>query len=136
MPMSADVSQDVLRYYFTAEAVSARPSSWFVGLHTANPGRTGANEVTTGDDAAYVRKAATFDVADAGSDGIFEATNDADVVYDPAGVGASYTVTHISIWTAATGGVLLGTLELAVPVPTVEGTINNFAIGDIIIRGV
>jgi hypothetical protein len=134
--MSAVLSEDVLKYYFTDDAPITRPAAWFVGLHTAAPGRTGAAEVTGGVDSAYARKAVAMAVTDAEADGIYEAKNTADVVMNAAAVGASYTVTHISIWTAATGGTLLGTLALAVPLPTVAGAINSFAIGDIILQGI
>ena len=136
MPMSAALSQDVLTYYFTAGSPITRPTAWFVGLHTAAPGRTGSAEVAGGVDSAYARKAVAMAVTDAEADGIWEAKNTADVVMNAAGAGASYTVTHISIWTAATGGTLLGTLQLAVPLPTVSGAINSFAIGDIILQGI
>lgn len=136
MPMSADSSQDALRYYFTAVAPFTRPTAWFVGLHTAAPGRTGANEITGGVDSAYARKSATFAVTDAEVDGIYEAKNTADVVMNAAGVGASYSVTHLSIWTAVTGGTLLATLALSTVLPTVAGGINNFAAGDIVIQGI
>ena len=136
MPMSAALSQDVLKYYFTAGAPMARPTAWYVGQHIGNPGRTGANEVTSGDDSAYARKAGAFAVTDVEADGIYEAKNTADVVMNAAAVGASYEVTHLSVWTAASGGTLLGTMALAVPLPVVEGAINSFAIGDIVLKGV
>jgi hypothetical protein len=136
MSMSSALSNDLLKYYFSATSVMTRPTAWYVALHTADPGRTGANEVTTGGDSAYARKSATFTVADAGSDGIYEAKNSADVVMNAAGAGASYTVTHASVWTAATAGTCLAVIPLAVPAATVAGTINSFAVGDLIIEGV
>ena len=136
MPMSAALSQDILKYNFTSDAVLARPTAWFVSQHIANPGRTGANEVSGATDAAYARKAVSFAVTDTDTDGIYEAKNTADVVMNAAGVGASYEVTHLGIWTAATGGTLLGTLALQVPLPVVEGAINSYAIGDIVLKGV
>lgn len=136
MPMSATLSQDALEYYFTTETPITRPTAWFVALHTGAPGRTGANEVDSGDDSAYARKAVTMAVTDVETDGVWEAKNTGDVVMNAAGVGASYTVTHISIWTAASAGTMLASLAVAVPLPTVEGAINNFAIGDIVIQGV
>lgn len=136
MPMSAALSQDALKYNFTTDSVMARPTAWFVGLHKSAPGRTGAGELTTGDDANYVRKAVTFAVTDVEVDGIYEAKNTGDVTFAAAAVGASYTVTHLSVWTAASGGTLLGTLTLSVPLPTVEAAINSFAVGDIVLQGV
>ncbi|MFK8398177.1 hypothetical protein M2D07_006660 [Pseudomonas sp. BGr12] len=136
MGMSAALSQDLLKYYFTAGAPITRPSAWYLSLHTADPGRSGGSEVAAGTDSAYARKAISFAVADAGSDGIFEAKNSADVNMNAGAVGASYIVTHVGVWTAATGGTFLGSIQLAVPLSTVAGTINSFAIGDLYFEGI
>lgn len=137
MPMSADVSADALTYYFTGDTlVISRPSARYVALHKADPGRTGANEVTTGDDANYARQVATFTVGDSNADNIFEATNDADVVFAAAAGGSSYTVAFVSVWDAVSGGNMLAYLPLAVSVPVVASTIVNLAAGDILIKGV
>ena len=136
MPMSAALSQDFLKYNFTNAAVLSRPTAWFISQHISNPGRAGDNEVSGAVDSAYARKAVSLAVTDAEADGIYEAKNTADVVMNAAGVGASYEVTHLGIWTAAVGGTLLGTLALQVPLPVVEGAINSYAIGDIVLKGV
>ena len=136
MPMSATLSQDMLNYYFTTGSPITRPTAWYLSLHTADPGRTGANELTTGSDSAYARKAATFAVTDAEADGIYEAKNTADITMNAAGAGASYTITHVAVWTASTAGTLLGVLQLASPVAVVAGGVVSFATGDIIFQGV
>lgn len=108
-------------------------SGKFVSLHTGNPGATGANELTTGVDANYVRKAVTLVKSATGS--VYQAKNNAAVAFAAAAVGASYTVTHVCIWSASTAGNCLAVLPLAVPLPTVAGTINTFATGDLTVVG-
>lgn len=68
-------------------------------LHTADPGDTGASEVSGGSP-AYARKAIAFNAASAGA--IDDSTNGA--VFDvPAGV----TVTHVGFWSASSAGTFL-----------------------------
>jgi hypothetical protein len=68
-------------------------------LHTADPSGTGANEVVGGSP-AYTRVAITWS-ADA-VDGVYTAT-----LANPFDVPASTTVTHMGLWTAASGGTYL-----------------------------
>lgn len=68
----------------------------YVSLHTADPGATGASEVSGG---SYARQAAAFDAA--GS----KATANTDVE-DFTSMPA-VTVTHIGIWESVTTGVFL-----------------------------
>ena len=105
----------------------------YIAEHTGDPGKTGINEVTVGQDASYVRKSATFVKS---ADGlIFQAKNQADVSFAAAAAGANYSVTHISVWTAVSGGNCRAVLPLAAVIPVVAGTINTYAINDIVIKG-
>lgn len=133
MPSSQYTSEQTVKYQFTAEAVAARPTTWFVSLHTSNPGATGANELTVGADSAYVRKAVTFVSSLNGT--VTEAKNSGAVTFDPAGAGASYNITHIGIWSASTAGNFLQALPLPATLPIVAGTVTSFAINDIVIQG-
>lgn len=106
----------------------------FVSEHTNDPGATGINEVTTGIDSAYVRKPATLVKTALGT--LYQAKNDADVVFNAAGAGASYTVKFLGIWSAVSGGNLLAVLALpGAGLPVVAGTINTFATNDIVVIG-
>lgn len=69
----------------------------FASLHTANPGTTGANEVTGGSP-AYARKSLSFAAASGGTATASEVTFDV-----PAG-----TYTHFGVWDAATAGTFRG----------------------------
>lgn len=105
----------LLSWMLTAGAAT-RPTAWYVSLHVADPGTTGADEVVVGTDADYVRKAVTFDTPAAGeTDNTGAVTFTADVAAD------TYVVTHIGIWDASTGGNFLLGGELAVP-ETVEAS--------------
>lgn len=65
----------------------------YVALHTADPGETGANELTGG---SYARQTVTFAAASSGS----KATNAALTF---SGMPAC-TVTHVCVWSAVSGG--------------------------------
>jgi hypothetical protein len=71
----------------------------YVSLHTADPGTTGASEVTGGSP-AYARKAQTWNAA---SGGALDNSN-APVFDVPAGT----TVTHFGLWSAASAGTFYG----------------------------
>ena len=104
--------------------VPTQATNFYLGLHIGDPGETGANEQVTGTDATYVRQEVVFG-ADAASGVI---SNTAALSYDPT---ASYTVTYVSIWDAATVGNCYFTGALAVPRAISNGSPIAFAIGDI-----
>jgi hypothetical protein len=128
MTTTTYLSDQIIETYF------ATPTGLYIALHTGDPGTAGtANELVIGTDANYVRKAVDFVKS---ADGlIYVAKNNADVVFNAAASGASYTVTHITVKSASTGGNTLAVLALVSPLPTVAGTVNSFATNDIVIRG-
>jgi len=84
-------------------------SGVYVALHTADPTDTGSNEATTGSWPAYVRKDSTNAGAatlanswSAPANGICK--NELQLIYPVYDGVASMTVTHFSLWDAATGG--------------------------------
>lgn len=74
-----------------------------VSLHTADPGTTGANEVSGG---SYARQAVTWGAA---ASGVKSST--ADITWNVPG---GTTITHVAGWTASTGGTFRGGGALAV----------------------
>jgi hypothetical protein len=68
-----------------------------ISLHTANPGTTGASEVTGG---SYARQAVTWGAASAGVK-----SNSAQLVFNVPG---GTTITHVAGWTASSGGTFRG----------------------------
>lgn len=106
---------------------ATRPTAWYLSLHTGDPGLTGANELVTGTDADYVRKAITF----AAAASLAKAT-DAGVTWTANAGATPYIVTHIGIWDALTAGNFLAYGALAVPEPVAAGGALNLAAGRVI----
>jgi len=70
--------------------------TFYVSLHTGNPGETGAaNELAAAN--GYARQSVTFSVAGA------VASSDATVTFGPATADQG-TITHFALWDAASGG--------------------------------
>jgi hypothetical protein len=91
----------------------------YVSLHTADPGNTGASEVTGG---SYARQLAGFG-APADDSGVRAIVNAADV--DFTGMPAA-TVTHFAIWDSATSGNPLYKEALAAARTTLAGDTIRF----------
>lgn len=106
MPASTYAGNAILDCFLRGVAPTV-PTGVYVSLHTADPGNTGANEVTLVAWPAYVRKdaadggalSAAFDAASA------KATENAHAYLWPANDGPDpVTVTHFALWTADTAG--------------------------------
>jgi len=105
MPYSTAAKNSMLDHLGT-EAV-------FASLHTADPGDTGASEVTGGTP-AYVRKAITWNAAASG------AMDDSNApVFDvPAGTHVNY----VGLWSAESGGTWYGSDVVTEEVFAAQGT--------------
>ena len=109
----------ILDHIFGGTAFSV-PATVYIGLHTANPGETGATaEVAVG---AYARKDVTNDNtgwdAAAAVSGLGTTKNAAIIQFtDPSGANWG-TITHFSIWDASSGGncLVFGALNASVVV--------------------
>lgn len=106
MPASTFAANKLLDLLCRGVAWTA-PTRVYISLHTADPGSTGASEVSTANWPAYVRK----DAANGGSVGTgfaaaaSKATSNALEILWPAHNGASsVTVTHYALWDASTSG--------------------------------
>lgn len=108
--MLSDYARNLLLDWLYTTDATTRPTTWFVSFHTADPGLTGTDEVGTGTDAAYTRKSVTFAAASGGL-----ALSASDVAHTADAGATAYTITHIGVWDAASGGNLLQSGELAVP---------------------
>lgn len=85
----------------------------YASLHTANPGSTGATEVTGGTP-TYARKALTWNSASAGSKTLSNTP-----LFD---VPASTTVTHVGLWSAVTAGTWYGYIDVTDEAFAAQGT--------------
>ena len=94
---SATDAAEVLALNFLLNTETAtRPTAWYVGLHTGDPGESGtANEVAN--TYGYARTAITFGAASQPSTGMTFVTNTGTVTFPTASGGAWGTITHISI---------------------------------------
>lgn len=102
------------------------PGTVYIALHTSNPGDTAsANEVADG---SYVRQPVTFTI----DTGTGTAVSDDTLTYELA---ATHTITHISIWSSASGGTAVESQPLTVPVTVTNGSFI-IAAGNITLGGV
>lgn len=110
------------------------PSKTYISLHTANPGETGGNEVSTAAWPAYARQdAAVGGVISSGwgapSNGV---TTNAKQILFPSNNGAgAVTVTHWAIYDAVTGGNLLAYAPLTTSRTLNPGDVFVFDIGSL-----
>lgn len=94
--LSNYAESQVIKWLMTGGAVT-RPSAWYVALHTADPGETGASAELSGN--GYARQSATFTED---TNGLVD--NDADVTFGPNTTVNWGAVTHVSVWDAVSGG--------------------------------
>lgn len=97
MGLTPSVLED-LTGAFTRDVGYANPATW-QSLHSADPGLTGANEITNGM-GAEARQLVGFASGGSGTD-----TNPSQVIFT---IGSPTMVTWIGYWTAETGGTFLG----------------------------
>lgn len=121
----------IIAWCFTGTTFPAALATVHVSLHTADPGDTGANEVTGGN---YARIA----VANAGwtktTGGTASATNNADITFPSTGtVTWSGTVTHVGIWSASTAGNFLYGGALSASKVVASGDVFKFTANNLTI---
>ena len=95
------------------------PSQLFVSLHTADPGQTGANEVTLAAWPSYVRRDSlegdtrtnAWSAPDAG--GI--TWNQKQMIFPVFDGASDVTITHFGIWDASAAGTFLTSGQLTTP---------------------
>ena len=98
-------------------------ASCFVKLHTADPGAAGGTAAAAGD---TTRKQATMAAASAGSKAMTGTTG------PWTNVTTTETLSHLSLWTAASSGTFNGSAALTVPqawVNTNTFTLSSLTIG-------
>jgi hypothetical protein len=96
------------------------PSAVYVSLHTADPGETGANEVTGG---GYARQQVTFNAPSAGS-----MTNSNLLRWNNM---PAVTITHAGLWDAASAGNPLWFGPLSAAVTLSAGSAFEIAAGSL-----
>lgn len=117
MPISTYAGNNLLNSLLRGDAFPL-PSKVYVSLHTGNPGRTGANEVSVSAWPGYIRK----DASDGGSvgDGFSAAVdrtsaNAVQLIWPVNNGTGNVTVSWFGLFDAATGGNFLGGGQLTSP---------------------
>lgn len=105
----------------TGGAAYSNAAVW-VQLHLGDPGAAGIANLAVN----AQRQQAAFGTAAAGS-----VSNNALVAW--TGVPATETYTHVSLWSSASGGTLIGTDDLATPIPATLGGAAAIPVGGILV---
>ncbi len=98
--------------------VSYAGQTYYISLHTADPGATGVNEVAGG---AYARGAALFDAVEAKAGSGRQVPLTATV---PVTCPSGNIVTHVGLWDAVTAGNFIDGRDVTDVDFTVDGTLN------------
>jgi len=96
------------------------PTAVYVSLHSADPGETGANEISGG---GYARKQVTFNAPSGGA-----MSNSNLLRWDNM---PAVTVTHVALWDAPTAGNCLWTGALTASVTVSAGASFEIAPGNL-----
>jgi hypothetical protein len=117
-----------MKYAFTTESMGTRPAAWYIALHTADPGETGATGETTYTNYARVSVASGWTRTDN------QVVNASAVTFAANGSASSVTITHVSVWTASSGGNCLykGALDLAKTFA--QNDVPSFGVGELILK--
>ena len=111
---------------FNDAALGSTPLALFASWHTADPGTTGASEYTSVG-IARVASGTLTSTSDADS---ADLTNSA-AITSPAATGASSAITFAGFWTAMTGGIFVGSHQLATAVTLALGEKIRIPAGDL-----
>jgi hypothetical protein len=117
----ANYGEDLLANWLFTAGAATRPTSWFLALHSADPTETGAVAELSGN--GYARTAVSFGAASNGK------CLNSNLVTFPEATGNWATVTHASIWTAASGGSCLISGALQASQTVLSGQVLEFKVG-------
>lgn len=126
--------KDAILTWLKGTNMPAAPATVYVSLHTGDPGKTGASEVSGG---SYARVAVTtvsgWSAISNGTGTQRKVTNAGTITF-PAPTGAWGTATYFGIWDASTTGNFLagGALGGSQVIASGDGA-PSFAIGDMTI---
>ena len=110
-----------------SEVLAPLIANAFVSLHSADPGSTGASEVTGG---AYARQGPVA-FSEAGNEPTV-ASNSAILTF-PQATAAWGVVSYFGLWTAASGGTFQGSGQLTTSAPVNNGDSARFLTGSLTI---
>lgn len=123
----------ILNWALRAGAMGSAPATVYVALHVGDPGDTGAaNELTIGA-LAYARVAVSTTGGWSAPDTASSSSNVADVTFPTAAGGDWGTVTHFSIWDAASAGNCLFKDALVESRSVLSGDTFRFPAGELVL---
>lgn len=124
MSLSNYAETEMMEWAFGEVAPATAPTLHHIALHTADPTETGATAECAY--AGYARQPASFSV----TGGVATTTNSQTF---PAVAGSSITISHFSVWDAATTGncLAVGALDLAKLFAVAD--VPKFGTGEIVI---
>jgi hypothetical protein len=120
MPLSTYLINELLDHFLKVGSFT-QPTNIYVSLHSADPGDTGANELSGGSYARVVMN--VWDVAAAG------ASENTNVIAFATASGDWAQATHFGLWDAITTGNFLGGAALTTPRTVASGDDAEFAAG-------
>lgn len=127
------VEAAIINALLRATTFPAAPANVYVALHTADPGDTGAASELTIGSLAYARVAVSTTGGWAAPDTASSTSNVADITFPAAAGGDWGTVTHFSIWDAATAGNCLFKDALVETRSVLDGDTLKFVAGQLVI---
>lgn len=98
MSAASNYTENLALAWLLTTGTATRPTSWYIGLHTADVTDAGTGTEVSG--GSYARESVAFSVTDD------TASNSATVTFTTATANWG-TITHIGVWDASTGGNLL-----------------------------
>ena len=121
MSFSNEFETRVLQWTFTTGSPT-RPTAWYVGLFTDNPGEAQGGTEVSGN--GYARKAVTFTVSGD------TASNNAAIEFDVA-TGNWGTISHIAVYDALTSGNQIAYAALTASKTIETGDVLRIPSGDL-----
>jgi len=121
MSLTNTYETTTLTWLFTGDSAT-RPTSWYIGLFTDDPGEAGTGTEITGN--AYARTAVTLTVSG-------NASTNSGAVEFPAATGSWGTITHIGVMDASTGGAMILHAALDASKAIASGDVFRIPVGDL-----
>ena len=123
MSFSNTYETHVLNYVFTTTSVT-RPTAWYLALFTSNPAEDASGTEVTTTGTAYARQSATFTVSG-------NTASNSGAIEFPTATASYGTVTHVGVYTAASGGDLIAYAALSTSKAIDTGDVFRVPDGDL-----
>jgi hypothetical protein len=123
MSFSNTYETHVLNYVFTTTSVT-RPTAWYLALFTSNPAEDASGTEVTTTGTAYARQSATFTVSG-------NTASNSGAIEFPTATASYGIVTHVGIYTAASGGDLIAYAALSTSKTIDTGDVFRVPDGDL-----